>query len=322
MTESTIFSKDRTATFLEGQAGLHALSADISYRLGNIEAMTTSMSLLKNLSTKVSQLPQEDCELLYGRAGYLFAVAYCRAATRQTDFARSTVRLVIADILRQGLAAAASPDLPSKLPLAFGWHRSVYLGAAHGYAGILLTLLYFPNELNEAERLSGMPTGHALRLIEDCINIVFANYSFTSGNVQSSVESRNDKLVHWCHGAPGWVLLIAKCCEVFGCKYYKKMLLELGEVVWNRGLLRKGLGLCHGIGGNGLALLTVFRATKDNLWLERAKKFAVFGIQHIDDLLMIPDRPFSLYEGLAGFTVFLNELQQPEKSCFPGGEVC
>jgi hypothetical protein len=35
-----------------------------------------------------------------------------------------------------------------------------------------------------------------------------------------------------------------------------------GEVVWARGLLKKGPGLCHGVAGNGYALLALYKATQ------------------------------------------------------------
>jgi hypothetical protein len=34
------------------------------------------------------------------------------------------------------------------------------------------------------------------------------------------------------------------------------------EVTWRRGLLAKGPGLCHGVAGNGYALLSVYRCTR------------------------------------------------------------
>ena len=48
---------------------------------------------------------------------------------------------------------------------------------------------------------------------------------------------------------------------------------KAGEVVWERGLLLKGLGLCHGIAGNAYAFLTLWRFTRKQLYLDRAKAF-------------------------------------------------
>lgn len=48
------------------------------------------------------------------------------------------------------------------------------------------------------------------------------------------------------------------------------------EVVWHRGLLKKGPGLCHGLTGNGYALLRVYRSTNDRRWLRRAQQVGSF----------------------------------------------
>ena len=37
---------------------------------------------------------------------------------------------------------------------------------------------------------------------------------FSSGNFPSSLESGTDKLIHWCHGAPGAVHLMVKAYQV------------------------------------------------------------------------------------------------------------
>jgi hypothetical protein len=37
-----------------------------------------------------------------------------------------------------------------------------------------------------------------------------------------------------------------------------------GESVWRRGLLVKGPGLCHGVGGNGYSFLRTLPATREN----------------------------------------------------------
>ena len=39
--------------------------------------------------------------------------------------------------------------------------------------------------------------------------------------------------------------------------------------------MEKGSGICHGTAGNGHAFLKVFERTGDELWLDRARRFAV-----------------------------------------------
>lgn len=53
------------------------------------------------------------------------------------------------------------------------------------------------------------------------------------------------------------------------------LLLAAGEATWTGGPLGKGLNLCHDTGGNGYALLVLYRGTGDRRWLDRARVFAM-----------------------------------------------
>ncbi len=56
------------------------------------------------------------------------------------------------------------------------------------------------------------------------------------------------------------------------------LLVEGGQFTWAAGPLAKGSNLCHGTGGNGYAFLKLYRQTKDLIWLERARAFAMTAI--------------------------------------------
>ena len=82
--------------------------------------------------------------------------------------------------------------------------------------------------------------------------------------------------MHWCHGAPGVIATLAAAHGVWGGERYLAAAVTAGEAVWRRGLLRKGLGLCHGTAGNGYSLLQLYQATGDRNWLYRASCFATW----------------------------------------------
>jgi len=48
--------------------------------------------------------------------------------------------------------------------------------------------------------------------------------------------------------------------------------LKCGEAVWERGILKKGYGICHGVAGNAYTFLGLFKQTGDAKWLHRAMK--------------------------------------------------
>ena len=89
--------------------------------------------------------------------------------------------------------------------------------------------------------------------------------------------------------------------------------------VWERGLLRKGLGLCHGVGGNGYVFLSLYRATGEEKYLQYARAFAVFIVENLE-APWPSDHPFSLYEGMAGGVHFLMDCLEPKEAAFPGYE--
>lgn len=56
---------------------------------------------------------------------------------------------------------------------------------------------------------------------------------------------------------------------------YLEMARRSSDVVWKRGLLTKGNGLCHGVAGNGYAFLALRKANGDDgRHLHRARSFA------------------------------------------------
>lgn len=53
--------------------------------------------------------------------------------------------------------------------------------------------------------------------------------------------------------------------QVLGDGSYLPAALRAGELVWARGLLKKGPGLCHGVSGNAYALMRLYKATQVGL---------------------------------------------------------
>src|SRR5205085_1765169 len=94
------------------------------------------------------------------------------------------------------------------------------------------------------------------------------------------------------------------------------------DVIWERGLLRKGYGICHGVAGNGYAFLHLFKVTGECRYLHRALKFAEFIFDYGRHGCRIPDTPYSLFEGLAGTVYFLFDLlNNPRGAKFPAYEL-
>jgi NAD(P)-dependent dehydrogenase (short-subunit alcohol dehydrogenase family) len=79
------------------------------------------------------------------------------------------------------------------------------------------------------------------------------------------------------------------------------------ELVWRAGAHRdeKGHGLCHGTSGNGFALLKAFARTGNELWLERARRFAVHALAQAERIATANGRRrYSLFTGDVGTALF------------------
>lgn len=124
--------------------------------------------------------------------------------------------------------------------------------------------------------------------------------------------------MHWCHGAGGAIYLFAKAYLIFKDEKYLNSCYLSANLIWKKGLLRKGPGICHGVGGNGYAFLLMYRLTRDPVFLYRASKFMEFLLNPtFQKEARTPDRPFSLYEGVAGTVCFLVDLLNPETAAYP-----
>ena len=102
------------------------------------------------------------------------------------------------------------------------------------------------------------------------------------------------------------------------------------KVTWERGLLKKGFGVCHGIAGSGYAFLLMHRYTGADEYLYMAFKMAESirndevrkAVEAFADpqrkILGTPDSPYSLMEGLAGTITYFCDLLYPNLAAFPG----
>ena len=88
------------------------------------------------------------------------------------------------------------------------------------------------------------------------------------------LEWEGEIRLQWCCGAPGIVASAASYLD-------EDLLLAAAETVWQAGAHGpdKGANICHGTAGNGYALLKTFERTQDELWLDRARRFAVHALE-------------------------------------------
>jgi Lanthionine synthetase C-like protein len=152
------------------------------------------------------------------------------------------------------------------------------IGTVHGLAGNVRALLQVDDPRNEALRTESAAALSRAAKREDGL----ANWG-SEGKLQ------------WCASGPGIVSAARDYLD-------EELLLAGAELVWQAGPAgaEKGHGICHGTSGNGFALLAAFARTQDELWLDRARRFAVHAL---GQAARMPAR-YSLFTGGAGTALF------------------
>lgn len=236
--------------------------------------------LADRLATLVARVPEKDTlELMWGSPGLLLIANAIGAG----EPARA---------LAEHLLARWGAEAPGVWLQDLYGSKVAYLGPAHGFAGIVAALAPHGDVLRRA---TAALSATAVREGE------LANWPPTLG--APLVDQRGEIRTQWCHGAPGMVASLAalpRDDELDG------LLLAGGELTWAAGPLRKGANLCHGTAGNGLAFLKLFTRTGDELWLGRARRFAMHAAMQVADARRrYGQGRHSLWSGDAGTAVYL-----------------
>ncbi|CAA3019739.1 lanC GCR2 [Olea europaea subsp. europaea] len=290
-------------TFICGEAGVCALGAVVAKHAGDEQLCDQYLTQFKEIKLP-KNLPDE---LLYGRAGFLWACSFLNKNIGKDAISTTRMRSVVDDIIKSGRQLAKGI-----CPLMYEWHGKKYWGAAHGLAGIMYVLMDMDLKPDELEDVKGT------------LSYMIKN-RFPRGNYPSSEGSDSDRLVHWCHGAPGVALTLVKAAEVFGSNEFLQAAIDAGEVVWNRGLLKR-VGICHGISGNTYVFLSLYQLTGNLKFLYRAKAFACFlhdkaQILISEGIMHGGDRPCSLFEGIGGMAYLFLDMTEPSEARFPAYEL-
>jgi hypothetical protein len=152
-------------------------------------------------------------------------------------------------------------------------HRVHILGPAHGFAGNVYVL----------RRGDLLSAARRAELERRALTALAAHALRADGLAQwpPSVEPSSVPLrTQWCHGAPGIVASLAGLAPEND--ELTELLVAGGELTWRAGPLRKGANLCHGTAGNGYAFLELLERTGDELWLGRARAFAMHAIAQVE----------------------------------------
>jgi len=172
------------------------------------------------------------------------------------------------------------------------WETPPYgpgIGAAHGVS-TTANILYQGGVDVTAEAAAALAK---YAVVEDGL----VNWPLVAGDEELDYEGQIR--LQWCHGGAGVVASAAGFLD-------EDLLLAAAETCWQAGppnLEEKGPGLCHGTAGTGYAFLRVHGRTGDELWLDRARRFAVHALEQVERAQL----RHSLFEGAIGAALFAND---------------
>ena len=169
-------------SFYCGTVGAHAIAAVAAYALGDTSTFESNAAKLVHWSKRA--LRHRDDELLFGRAGYMYALLWVRQSAADYQGFNEALAANAEQIVASGQSLASSRYADWSLM----WHcfDDPYLGAAHGHVGILAMLLHCWGLLSEKSQ--ALVEGTLDQLLTLC---------FKSGNLPIILGEDSDQHVHW-----------------------------------------------------------------------------------------------------------------------------
>lgn len=253
--------------FLWGRTGLYTLGAVVSSLKEDTDAANgyiAQVQAMFDMSTDDNFSPWDDLDA--GRAGLIYAASFLQKFYGKDVITRASIKEVALATVRRGKALSDDPQ--HYLQWISPNDGGKWLGTSHGSAGVLSQLLDVPEILEEGSE--------SRRLIIGTLDYIVSK-QFTSGNFPSEYyDDDEDVLVQWDHGAPGIMATLAKAAKIIGDSSYEDSARKAADCTWERGLLYKGLMLCHGISGNTYMQLSLYNILGDEKYLSRALSFTQF----------------------------------------------
>jgi hypothetical protein len=232
-------------------------------------------------------------ELMWGMPGSMLAAVHMAEMTGEARW-RSLFETQAARLLAD---LEDTPQGPLWTQDLYG-SKDCWLGPVHGFAGNVIPLLRGWDWLTSAQQT---------RVSDFVPKALTANaWRFNFGTTWGARMKREipPALCQHCHGAPGMATTFADA--PFSSPQFDALLLEAGRFTWAAGPLTKGSNLCHGTGGNGYAFLKLYRRTKDSIWLDRARQFAMTAIVQLRATQVAVGRGrYSLWTGDVGLAIYL-----------------
>ncbi len=181
------------------------------------------------------------------------------------------------------------------------------LGIAHGWAGLIYALLRWA----KAREMKPHP------LIEPALDELTSLGEPHGSGLRWPMHNSTSTPTYmegWCNGTAGYALLFLLAHDALGIGRFGETAQRAALSAWSAEM--EVGSLCCGLGGIAYALLGMYRLTRSDFWLERARlavrSAAADGSKHF--------LREALYKGAVGVAVLAEDLKHPEHAAMPAFE--
>ena len=333
---------DMTNSFFMSKSGIYMFYCIYGIEIKNKEIFSNNFMKLIKLKS-FSENKNAEVELLYGTTGYLYSLLFLKKYILSIEnkdinsiFDKNMLKVLdetilnIFDILlNSGIKYMKNYNWDHCLLYPFPVNSKrpeLYLGAAHGLIGaiymLLSTIKFFPSLINKTISINSGNITISDLLLKN-VKYIQSLQIKSTGNFPSDIEGEDSgDCVHFCHGCIGAIHLFLLSEEFFPNCGFKETAISCNISLWERGLLYKGNGVCHGMSGVVYGLIKLYKETKNDLYLKEAICicFGTFD-KEVQKLVKgykdpqrlargIPDTPYSLMEGEGGCLVMYYDLMK------------
>ncbi|MFZ2114047.1 MAG: lanthionine synthetase LanC family protein [Solirubrobacteraceae bacterium] len=283
-------------SFYHSLVGVHALVSLVSGALGDEHSQRLALEAF----IEQADGPNEHFDVGFGRAGVLVGCALL--LERLPPEIESEPLRSLGIRLSDSLAAdiAAQPEIVVCQEM-----RS--LGAAHGWAGVLFSLLRW------CEASAAKPkVAISERLAQLAALAQPGGRGMHWGHSVGQAPYANPVPASWCNGAAGYVSLWTLAHRLIGEDTYARL---AQGAAWSTYEDRSEVpDLCCGLAGRAYALLNLYRHGGEDAWLTRARECAeraAIGIR------VAATRRDCLYKGEIGVALLVAEIEDPMHARMP-----
>jgi lantibiotic modifying enzyme len=248
---------DNERSLWMGETGIRLVLQRISPTSENADRIATLIA---------ANARDERCELMWGSPGTMLAATELHARTGEERW------LELWQESAAWLREQWDPETDLWTQHLYGSERQI-VGPAHGFAGCVLALAAYGADADVHRRAAAATRRYAVEQ-DGLVNWL------PSAEMETLQNPHGETRVQWCHGAPGMVASLAHLAP--DDAEHERLMLAGGELTWRSGPLVKGANLCHGTAGNGYAFLALLARTGDELWLDRARAFAMHAIAQVE----------------------------------------